>query len=73
MSLRLASATTLRFQRVGRRRLIPVLAKQTPSDDIPWILRTLEWAKGSADAVADRVLKALDGPKGREARAAEAG
>ena len=50
-------------------RLIPVLVKQTPSDEIPWILRTLQWAKGGADKVADQVLKVLDAPKRREARA----
>lgn len=50
-------------------RLIPVLVKQTPSEEIPWILRTLQWAKGGADKVADQVLKALDAPKPREARA----
>jgi len=50
-------------------RLIPVLVKQTPSEDIPWILRTLQWAKGGTDKVADQVLKALDAPKRREARA----
>jgi len=33
-------------------RLIPVLVKQTPSDEIPWILRTLQWAKGGADREA---------------------
>jgi hypothetical protein len=51
-------------------RLIPVMVKQTPTDDIPWILRTLQWAKGGADKVTDQVLKALDAPKRREARAA---
>jgi hypothetical protein len=50
-------------------RLIPVMVKQTPAGDIPWILRTLQWAKGGADKVADQVLKALDAPKRREARA----
>lgn len=50
-------------------RLIPVMVKQTPTGDIPWILRTLHWAKGSADKVADQVLKVLDAPKRREARA----
>lgn len=50
-------------------RLIPVLAKQTPSDEIPWILRDLQWAKGSADKVADQILKVLHAPKRREARA----
>lgn len=44
-------------------RLIPVLAKQTASDDIPWILRTLQWAKGGVDKVADQILKTLDLPK----------
>jgi hypothetical protein len=50
-------------------RLIPVMVRQTLSEDIPWILRTLQWAKGGADMVADVVLKALDVPKRREARA----
>jgi TIR domain len=50
-------------------RLIPVLVKPTPAEDIPWILRTLQWAKGNADQVAGQVLKALDAPKGRESRA----
>jgi hypothetical protein len=50
-------------------RLIPVMVKQTPSGEIPWILRTLQWAKGGADKVANQVLKALDAPKPREARA----
>jgi hypothetical protein len=50
-------------------RLIPVLAKQTPSEVIPWILRKLHWAKGGADKVADQVLKVLQVPKPREARA----
>lgn len=51
-------------------RLIPVLVKQTPSENIPRILRTLQWAKGSADKVAGQVVKALQAPKRREARAA---
>jgi hypothetical protein len=50
-------------------RLIPVMVKHTPADEIPWILRTLQWAKGGADKVAHQVLKALDVPKPREARA----
>jgi hypothetical protein len=50
-------------------RLIPVMVKQTPSEEIPWILRTLQWAKGGADKVANQVLKALDAPKPREVRA----
>ena len=50
-------------------RLIPVLVKQTPSDEIPWILRDLQWAKGSADKMADQIVKALDAPKRRETRA----
>jgi hypothetical protein len=49
-------------------RLIPVLVKQTPSDDIPWILRTLQWVKGGADDVTGHVLKALQMPRRREAR-----
>lgn len=53
-------------------RLIPVLAKQTPADEIPWILRDLRWAKGSADKVADQILKVLHVSKRRETRA-EAG
>ena len=44
-------------------RLIPVLAKQTPADDIPWILRTLRWPKGGVDKVADEILRTLDLPK----------
>jgi len=44
-------------------RLIPVLAKQTPSDTIPWILHTLQWAKGGVDKVAIQILKTLDLPK----------
>ena len=35
-------------------RLIPVLVKRTPSHEIPWILRGLQWPKGDADKVADR-------------------
>ena len=50
-------------------RLIPVMVKQTPSNDIPWILRTLQWANGGADKVANQVLKALHTTKRREARA----
>ena len=50
-------------------RLIPVLAKQTPSEAIPWILRKLQWAKGDADKVAAQVLKALRTPRRSGARA----
>ena len=50
-------------------RLIPVLAKPTPSEVIPWILRKLQWPKGDADKVAEQVLKVLQVPKPREARA----
>ena len=50
-------------------RLIPVLAKRTPSEAIPWILRKLQWAKGDVDKVANQVLKALRSPKRSRARA----
>ena len=50
-------------------RLIPVLAKETPSEAIPWILHKLHWAKGDAEKVADQVLKALRTPKRSSARA----
>lgn len=50
-------------------RLILVLAKQTPSEAIPWILRKLQWAKGDAGKVADQVVKALRAPKRSSARA----
>ena len=50
-------------------RLIPVLAKQTPSSAIPWILRKLQWANGDVDKVTDHVLKALRAPKRSSARA----
>ena len=50
-------------------RLIPVMAKETSAESIPWILRTLDWAKGGVDKVADQIVKTLDAPKRREARA----
>ena len=50
-------------------RLIPVLVKRTPSHEIPWILRGLQWAKGDADKVAKQIVTMLNAPKPREARA----
>jgi hypothetical protein len=40
-------------------RLVPVLVKPTPSSTIPWILRGLEWAKGSPNRVAERIVTLL--------------
>jgi hypothetical protein len=40
-------------------RLIPVLVKRTPPNDIPWILRDLQWAEGKPDQVARQVVKTL--------------
>lgn len=51
-------------------RVFPVMVKDTPSHTIPWILRSLQWAKGGVDKAADQIVKALDAPKRREARAA---
>lgn len=50
-------------------RLIPVMVKATPAGSIPWILQTLDWAKGGVDKIAAQVVKALDEPRRREARA----
>ena len=50
-------------------RLIPVMAKETSAESIPWILRTFQWAKGGVDTVADQIVKTLDAPKRRVARA----
>lgn len=50
-------------------RLIPVMARQTPKDAMPWILNTIQWATGDVDNIADHVVKALDAPRRREAGA----
>jgi hypothetical protein len=44
-------------------RLIPVLAKQTPQDDVPWILRNLQWARGGVDKLATDIVKTLNLPE----------
>lgn len=41
-------------------RLIPVMAKDTPAESIPWILQELEWAKGGVDNVAATIVSAFD-------------
>ena len=35
-------------------RLIPVQVRRTPSDDIPWILRELQWAEGNQTKLLDK-------------------
>jgi TIR domain-containing protein len=50
-------------------RLIPVLIKRTPSNEIPWILRDLQWAKGNTAEVAKKILTILSASKTPQARA----
>ena len=49
-------------------RLIPVLIRRTPSGEIPWILRDLQWAKGDAAQVAKQIVTILN-TRPRDARA----
>ena len=50
-------------------RLIPVMVKRTPSDDVPWILRHIEWAEGDPARVAEQIAATLETGKRREPRA----
>ena len=50
-------------------RLIPVLVEPTPDDDVPWILRTLQWAKGGPARAAQQIIAMLENPGTRERRA----
>ena len=50
-------------------RLIPVLVEPTPEDDVPWILRTLPWAKGSPARAAQQIITLLESHGRREVRA----
>jgi hypothetical protein len=52
-----------------RSRLIPVLVEPTPEDDVPWILRTLQWAKGTPARAAQQIIKLLETPGRPETRA----
>lgn len=51
-------------------RLVPVLVE--PTEDVPWILRTLQMvdSRGDATRAADRVARALRRPPAGRARAA---
>ena len=50
-------------------RLIPVLVEPTPDDDVPWILRTLQWATGTPARAAQQIIALLETPGKRETRA----
>jgi hypothetical protein len=52
-----------------RSRLIPVLVEPTPDDDVPWILRTLQWAKGTPARAAQQIVALLETQGRRETRA----
>src|SRR5262245_30756259 len=51
-------------------RLIPVMVKETSSDTIPWVLNRVQWTKGwDVKKISERIVRTLNGPKRRTARA----